>query len=151
VAESTGSGLAVNAHIDTVAPYSRAMTPRVSFAKLHNEAYQSDPAAPAVVDALAAAEEAGMDIRRCILGWEVSSDARIFGHLRPGGEHGDAGPGKLALAHSDQEQITVEELCRATLMLALYILRNGGFTAGKGASGSDCETDTSSRGESPTA
>ena len=116
-------------------PYSGDMTPRVSFAKLHNEAYQSDPAAPAVVDALAAAEEAGIDIRRPILGWEVSSDARIFAHLRPGVSVFTTGPGKLALAHSDQEQITIEELCRATLMLTLFILRHGGFIAIEGGSG----------------
>jgi len=88
-----------------------------------------------VVDALAAAEEAGIDIRRPIMGWEVSSDARIFAHLRPGVSVFTTGPGKLAMAHSDQEQITIEELCRATLMLTLFILRHGGFVSGEGGSG----------------
>lgn len=116
-------------------PYFKDTTPRVSFAKLHNEAYQSDPAAPAVVDALSAAEDAGIDIRRPVLGWEVSSDARIFAQLRPGISVFTTGPGKLALAHSDQEQITIEELCSGTLMLTLFVLRHGGFIARSGRAG----------------
>jgi hypothetical protein len=108
-------------------PYFRDATPRVSFAKLHNEAFQSDPAARAVVDALSAAGDAGIAIRRPVLGWEVSSDARIFAHLRPEVTVFTTGPGKLALAHSDEEQITVAELCRGTLMLTLFVLRHGGL------------------------
>ena len=107
-------------------PYFRDTTPRLSFAKLHNEAYQSDAAAPAVLDALGAAAEAGIEIRRPPMGWDVSSDARIFAHLQPDISVFTTGPGRLTLAHSDQEQITVEELARSALMLTLFILRRGG-------------------------
>jgi acetylornithine deacetylase/succinyl-diaminopimelate desuccinylase-like protein len=110
-------------------PYFKDTTPRLSFSKLHNEAYQSDPCSPAVVRALSAAEDAGIDIRRPVLGWEVSSDARIFAHLQPGVTVFTTGPGKLALAHSDHEQITIDELCAGTLMLTLFVLRHGGLAA----------------------
>jgi len=113
-------------------PYFRDTTPRVSFAKLHNEAYQSDPASPSVAQALLAAEDAGIEVHRPVLGWEVSSDARIFAHLRPGLPVFTTGPGRLALAHSDQEQITIDELCAGTLMLTLFVLRHGGFLAPDG-------------------
>jgi acetylornithine deacetylase/succinyl-diaminopimelate desuccinylase-like protein len=108
-------------------PFFRDAVPRVSFSKLHNEAFQSDPDSPAVVEALAAAEEAGIAVLRPPLGWEVSSDARIFAHLRPDCTVFTTGPGQLARAHSDQEQITVEELCSGTLMLTLFLLRCGGL------------------------
>jgi acetylornithine deacetylase/succinyl-diaminopimelate desuccinylase-like protein len=110
-------------------PYFRDTTPRVSFSKLHNEPYQSDPASPAVTDALLAAKDAGIDVHHPVLGWEVSSDARIFAHLRPGLSVFTTGPGKPALAHSDHEQITIDALSAATLMLTLFVLCHGGFVA----------------------
>jgi acetylornithine deacetylase/succinyl-diaminopimelate desuccinylase-like protein len=112
-------------------PYFRDAAPRLSFAKLHNEAFQSDPAAPAVADALSAAEDAGIELPPTVRGWEVSSDARIFAHLRPGLSVFTTGPGRLALAHSDEERISIEELSRGTLMLALFLLRHGGITGGE--------------------
>jgi acetylornithine deacetylase/succinyl-diaminopimelate desuccinylase-like protein len=111
-------------------PYFRDATPRLSFAKLHNEAFQSDPAAPAVAHALSAAADAGIGLSHPVRGWEVSSDARIFAHLRPGISVFTTGPGSLALAHSDQERISIEELARGTLMLTLFLLRHGGLAGG---------------------
>jgi acetylornithine deacetylase len=108
-------------------PYFRDTTPRLSFSKLHNEAYETDPDSQAVSEALIAAEAAGIGVHRPALGWEVSSDARIFAHLQPGLAVFTTGPGKLALAHSDQEQITIPELSASTLMLTLFLLRFGGF------------------------
>jgi acetylornithine deacetylase/succinyl-diaminopimelate desuccinylase-like protein len=108
-------------------PYFRDTTPRMSFSKLHNEAYATDPDSQAVAEALLAAEAAGIKVHRPALGWEVSSDARIFAHLRPDLTVFTTGPGKLALAHSDQEQITIPELSASTAMLALFLLRFGGF------------------------
>jgi len=108
-------------------PYFRDTTPRLSFSKLHNEAYATDPDSQAVSEALLAAEATGIEVQRPVLGWEVSSDARIFAHLRPDLTVFTTGPGKLALAHSDQEQITISELSASTLMLTLFLLRFGGF------------------------
>lgn len=108
-------------------PYFRDTTPALSFSKLHNEAYATDPDSQAVSEALLAAEAAGIEVHRPALGWEVSSDARIFAHLRPDLTVFTTGPGKLALAHSDQEQITIPELSASTLMLTLFLLRFGGF------------------------
>jgi acetylornithine deacetylase/succinyl-diaminopimelate desuccinylase-like protein len=108
-------------------PYFRDTTPVLSFSKLHNEAYETEPDSQAVSEALLAAEAAGIGVHRPALGWEVSSDARIFAHLRPDLIVFTTGPGKLALAHSDQEQITISELSASTVMLALFLLRFGGF------------------------
>jgi acetylornithine deacetylase/succinyl-diaminopimelate desuccinylase-like protein len=108
-------------------PYFRDTSPALSFSKLHNEAYATDPDCQAVSEALIAAEAAGIEVHRPALGWEVSSDARIFAHLRPDLTVFTTGPGKLALAHSDQEQITIPELSASTLMLTLFLLRFGGF------------------------
>jgi len=108
-------------------PYFRDTTPALSFSKLHNEAYETDSDSQAVSEALLAAEAAGIGVHRPALGWEVSSDARIFAHLRPDISVFTSGPGKLALAHSDQEQITISELSASTVMLALFLLRFGGF------------------------
>jgi acetylornithine deacetylase/succinyl-diaminopimelate desuccinylase-like protein len=94
----------------------------VSFAKLHNEAYQSDPGSPAITAALLAAEQARIVVSRPPVGWEVSSDARIFAHLRPEVTVFTTGPGSLALAHSDQERISLEELSASTVMLTLFLL-----------------------------
>ncbi|UCF96593.1 MAG: M20/M25/M40 family metallo-hydrolase [Spirochaetaceae bacterium] len=109
-------------------PFFRDTAPRVSFSKLHNEAYQCDPDSPAVADAQLAAEDAGIEVRRPAVGWEVSSDARIFAHLRPELTVFTTGPGSLALAHSDQEQITIDELSASTLMLTLFLLHYGGLS-----------------------
>jgi acetylornithine deacetylase/succinyl-diaminopimelate desuccinylase-like protein len=108
-------------------PYFRDTNPRLSFSKLHNEAYATDPDSQAVSEAVLAAEAAGIEVQRPALGWEVSSDARIFAHLRPDLAVFTTGPGKLALAHSDQEQITIPELSASALMLTLFLLRFGGF------------------------
>lgn len=108
-------------------PYFRDTTPALSFSKLHNEAYATDPDSQAVSEALLAAEAAGIEVHRPPAAWEVSSDARIFAHLRSDLTVFTTGPGKLALAHSDQEQITVDELSASTAMLTLFLLRFGGF------------------------
>jgi len=119
-------------------PYFRDTTPALSFSKLHNEAYATDPDCQAVSEALLAAEAAGIDVHRPPLGWEVSCDARIFAHLRSDITVFTTGPGKLALAHSDQEQITIPELSTGTLMLTLFLLRFGGFHDSQKGSGPSC-------------
>lgn len=81
-----------------------------------------------MADAQLAAEDAGIEVRRPAVGWEVSSDARIFAHLRPELTVFTTGPGSLALAHSDQEQITIDELSASTLMLTLFLLHYGGLS-----------------------
>ena len=106
-------------------PFFRDTSPRVSFSRLHNEAYQSDPGSRAVIEALRAARDAGIELGGRIEGWEASSDARIFAHLRPDLTVFTTGPGRLALAHSDQERITIDELAAASLMLTLFLLRCG--------------------------
>ena len=59
----------------------------------------------------------------------VSCDARIFAAEYPGMQVLTFGPGKLAFAHSDHEQIELKEICQAAEFLALFLLKQTG-TAG---------------------
>lgn len=61
-----------------------------------------------------------------MLGWTVSCDARLFATEYPGMEVLTFGPGLLAHAHSDQEQIELDDIRRAVEFLALFILRQTG-------------------------
>ncbi|GAH09697.1 unnamed protein product, partial [marine sediment metagenome] len=82
-----------------------------TFEKLHNDAFEGDPNAPAVELAVRAAELCGMrqGSDGDILGFKVSCDARLFAHEYPGMTVLTAGAGRLNLAHSDEEQIDLEE------------------------------------------
>ena len=99
---------------------------RVSFEKLHNAAYASDPSSPAMRHAVEAARAAGTWRGEPVRGWDASCDARIFAHLRPGLPVLTAGPGKIRFAHSDCEQMTAAEMAKAAEFLAHFILRQTG-------------------------
>ena len=95
---------------------------RVTYEKLHNAAFDGDPDSPAMRRAMAAAKACGMWRDEPVCGWTVSCDSRLFATEYPGMAVLTAGPGKLAYAHSDREQIAVDDLCRFSEFLALYIL-----------------------------
>jgi len=57
-------------------------------------------------------------------GWDVSCDARIFHHF--GHDVVVWGPGELALAHSAEESISVDEAMEALPLLTLFTLCAGG-------------------------
>jgi acetylornithine deacetylase/succinyl-diaminopimelate desuccinylase-like protein len=101
----------------------------VGFEKLHNDAFDGDPDSPAVADALLAAEAAGIAVHRPLVGWTASCDARLFAREHPDLTVITGGPGSLRYAHSDREQITLEELTRASAMLALFLLVHSGALA----------------------
>jgi acetylornithine deacetylase/succinyl-diaminopimelate desuccinylase-like protein len=101
----------------------------VGFEKLHNDAFDGDPDSPAVADALLAAEAAGIAVHRPLVGWTASCDARLFAREHPDLTVITGGPGSLRYAHSDREQITLEELARASAMLALFLLVHSGALA----------------------
>ncbi|HVM47853.1 MAG TPA: M20/M25/M40 family metallo-hydrolase, partial [Candidatus Acidoferrum sp.] len=101
----------------------------VAYEKLHNVAFDGDPKSVTVRNAVAAAKAGGLWKAEPVLGWTVSCDARLFATEYPGMPVLTFGPGQLAFAHSDQEQITLEEIRAAAEFLALFLLRQTGTLA----------------------
>ncbi|HZM03877.1 MAG TPA: M20/M25/M40 family metallo-hydrolase [Candidatus Saccharimonadales bacterium] len=99
---------------------------KVTFDKLHNAAFDGDPKSNAMRQAIAAAKASGIWKNEPILGWTVSCDARLFAAEYPGMPVLTFGPGELARAHSDQEQIKLSDAQKAAEFLALFLLRQTG-------------------------
>jgi acetylornithine deacetylase/succinyl-diaminopimelate desuccinylase-like protein len=99
---------------------------RVTYEKLHNVAFDGDPDSPAMRNAIAAAKEVGIWKDEPILGWTVSCDARLFATEYPDMPVVTFGPGTLAHAHSDHEQIALDEACAAVEFLAMFLLKQTG-------------------------
>jgi acetylornithine deacetylase/succinyl-diaminopimelate desuccinylase-like protein len=98
----------------------------VSFDKLHNAAFAGATDSPDIRHALAAAEAAGIPSELPLMGWDVSCDARIFACEYPGMPVLTGGPGALACAHSDAEQVDMAEVARYAEFLAYFILKQTG-------------------------
>ena len=99
---------------------------RMSYEKLHNVAFDGDPDSNSMRNALAVAKASGLPPQEPVLGWTVSCDARLFATEYPGMEVLTFGPGQLAFAHADQEQIELEDIRKAAEFIALFILRQTG-------------------------
>ena len=99
---------------------------KVTYEKLHNVAFDGDPDSPSMRNAISAARETGIWKDEPILGWTVSCDARIFATEYPGMPVLTFGPGTLAHAHSDQEQLSLEEARAAVEFLAVFLLKQTG-------------------------
>jgi acetylornithine deacetylase/succinyl-diaminopimelate desuccinylase-like protein len=98
----------------------------VTYEKLHNVAFDGDPQSPAVRQAITAARICGLWNDEPVLGWTVSCDARLFASEYPGMPVLTFGPGHLAYAHSDQEQIALKDIQTAAEFLALFLLGQTG-------------------------
>lgn len=96
--------------------------PLMTFEKLHNDSFAGDPCSQSMVNAIKCAELIGIPIKKPIVGFESSCDARLFANLYPGMEVITTGPGRLKDAHSDKEQISVNDLARSCAMLTLFLL-----------------------------
>ena len=101
----------------------------VAYEKLHNVAFDGDPDSPSVRNAIAAAKACGLWKDEPVLGWTVSCDARLFATEYPGMQVLTFGPGQLAFAHSDQEQIALDEIRKAAEFLAVFLLKQTGTLA----------------------
>jgi acetylornithine deacetylase/succinyl-diaminopimelate desuccinylase-like protein len=99
---------------------------KVTYEKLHNVAFDGDPNSPTVLNAVAAARACGIWKNEPVLGWTVSCDARLFATEYPGLPVLTFGPGQLVHAHSDQEQINIEEIRAAAECLAVFLLLQTG-------------------------
>lgn len=98
----------------------------IAYEKLHNVAFDGDPDSPSMRNAIAAAKTCGFWKDEPVLGWTVSCDARLFATEYPGMQVLTFGPGQLAFAHSDREQIDLDEIRAAVEFLALFLLRQTG-------------------------
>jgi acetylornithine deacetylase/succinyl-diaminopimelate desuccinylase-like protein len=94
----------------------------VTYEKLHNVAFDGDPDSPSMRNAVTVAKSCGVWKNEPVLGWTVSCDARLFASEYPGMDVLTFGPGRLVHAHSDQEQITLDEIRVAAEFLALFLL-----------------------------
>lgn len=108
---------------------SGAQSMTVTFEKLHNAAFDGDPSSPAMRNVIAAAKESKIWKNDPVTGWTVSCDARLFATEYPAMPVLTFGPGELAFAHSDQEQIAVKDILRAAEFLVLFLLRQTGTLA----------------------
>jgi acetylornithine deacetylase/succinyl-diaminopimelate desuccinylase-like protein len=98
----------------------------LSFEKLHNAAFDGDADSASVRNAIEAAKASNHWTGEPVLGWTVSCDARLFANEYPGMEVLTFGPGNLAYAHSDQEQIELEDIQAAAEFLAIFLLNQTG-------------------------
>jgi acetylornithine deacetylase/succinyl-diaminopimelate desuccinylase-like protein len=101
----------------------------VTYDKLHNAAFGGDPDSSAMRNAIAAAKASGFWKNEPVSGWTVSCDARLLATEYPGMPVLTFGPGELAFAHSDQEQIASEDVVKAVEFLSLFLLRQTGTLA----------------------
>ncbi len=98
----------------------------VTYEKLHNVAFDGDPDSLSVRNAIAAAKACDLWTNEPVLGWTVSCDARLFASEHPDLQVLTFGPGQLGFAHSDNEQIAIDEIRMAAEFLALFLLRQTG-------------------------
>ena len=101
------------------------------FDKLHNDAFARDPESPAVRAFVAAARAAGIEVAEPLRGWDVSCDARIFAREYPDSAIVTFGAGKLAHAHSADEQVRLDDVARAAEAIARFALAYDPSTAGE--------------------
>ncbi|MDD2708079.1 MAG: M20/M25/M40 family metallo-hydrolase [Verrucomicrobiae bacterium] len=99
---------------------------KVTYDKLHNVAFDGDPDSVSMRNAIAAARACGMWKEQPVAGWTVSCDSRIFATEYPGLNVLTVGPGKLTHAHSDQEQLPLDELVKGAEFLVLFLLKQTG-------------------------
>ncbi|HUV07238.1 MAG TPA: M20/M25/M40 family metallo-hydrolase [Spirochaetia bacterium] len=119
--------LGVQAYLDRIAWNGDAEgAVRTTFEKLHNDAYEGSPDSPSMKNGIAAARACGMWKDLPVTGWAVSCDARLFANQYPGMSVLTSGPGYLHHAHSDAEQLSLDELRKSVEFLALYILKETG-------------------------
>jgi len=99
---------------------------KVTYEKLHNVAFDGDPESTAMRHALQTAKFCGLPSNEPVLGWTVSCDARLFATEYPGMPVLTFGPGQLVHAHSDNEQIDIDEIRSAAEFLAVFLLLQTG-------------------------
>ena len=95
---------------------------RMTFDKLHNDAYACDPDSPAVRAFVGAARACGIAAAEPLRGWDVSCDARIFAREYPDAAVITFGAGRLEHAHSAEEQVRLDDIATAAKTIARFAL-----------------------------
>lgn len=98
----------------------------VTYEKLHNVAFDGNPDSTTMRHAIASAQSCGFWKDEPVRGWTVSCDSRLFATEYPEMDVLTFGPGELAVAHSDNEHIKLDELRQAAEFLAVFLLRQTG-------------------------
>ncbi|MDD3953809.1 MAG: M20/M25/M40 family metallo-hydrolase [Lentisphaeria bacterium] len=102
---------------------------RVSYDKLHNAAFDGDPKSPQMLHAIAAGKASGIwKEGQAVTGWTVSCDSRLFAFEYPEMPVLTSGAGLLQYAHSDSEQVLVEDLLKSIAFVAIYLLQEAGVS-----------------------
>jgi acetylornithine deacetylase/succinyl-diaminopimelate desuccinylase-like protein len=100
---------------------------KVSYDKLHNNAFFCSPDSSTFKNARESAIQAGIiDRNEPVRGWDVSCDARLFAGEYPGMPVITSGPGELRYAHADNEQLFLPDLFNSICFTALFLLRETG-------------------------
>ncbi len=100
---------------------------KVTYDKLHNNAYQSSPDSSTFKNAWESAIQAGItDRNEPVRGWDASCDARLFAGEYPGMPVITSGPGELRFAHADNEQLFLPDLFDSICFTTLFLLRETG-------------------------
>ncbi len=119
MAEAFHRGIAQYVQLAGIEP--SALAAAISYDKLNNMAFESDPESSAVSNLLAAARAVGGETE--LRGFDVSCDARLFAHEYPDLSVITTGPGQLRHAHSDDESLEIDDLQNAAAMCAIFLLR----------------------------
>jgi acetylornithine deacetylase/succinyl-diaminopimelate desuccinylase-like protein len=100
---------------------------RVTYDKLHNDAFYCSPYSSTFKNARESAIQAGIiDRNEPVKGWDVSCDARLFAGEYPDMTVITSGPGELRFAHADNEQLFLPDLFNSICFTTLFLLRETG-------------------------
>jgi len=102
---------------------------RISFDRLHNDAFAREPDSELAVYAAESCRRAGLDVTARPTGWETSCDARLFADRFRDRDVIVFGPGQLRHAHAADESISLREIAAGARMLAFLALEAAGFYA----------------------
>ena len=102
---------------------------RISFDKLHNNAFAREPDSELAVYAAESCKRAGLGVPDQPTGWETSCDARLFADHFRDRDVVVFGPGQLHHAHSPDERMSLREIASGAKMLTLLVLESAGLVA----------------------
>lgn len=95
---------------------------RMTFDKLHNDAFARDPGSPGVRAFVECCRAVGIPVEEPLRGFDVSCDARVFAREYPGRDIITFGAGALEHAHSPAEQVRVAHIVAAAKAIARFAL-----------------------------
>ncbi|MBM4031087.1 MAG: M20/M25/M40 family metallo-hydrolase [Planctomycetes bacterium] len=102
-------------------PYQPGLA-KMTFDKLHNDAFARDPNSPGVRAFVDCCRAVGIAVEEPLRGFDVSCDARVFAREYPGRDIITFGAGALEHAHSLQEQVRVGDIVAAAKAIARFAL-----------------------------